>query len=106
VANVMLYGANRPHNVALVVLDVESVENWAKQQGLSAESLEKSPEVEQLIESELAKYGAEFRNYERPKRVVLIREDFTHENNMLTPSMKLKRRYVLEKYQAALDGLY
>jgi long-chain acyl-CoA synthetase len=106
IVNVMLYGANKPFNVALVVLDVDAVKGWAANARVSLGDLTESEAVRTLIKDELAHYGADFRNYERPSKFVLITEDFTQENDMLTPSMKLKRRNVLAKYEAELEALY
>jgi long-chain acyl-CoA synthetase len=102
----MLYGANRPHNVALVVIDALSVAEWAKEKGIGESDLEKNPQVRALIQSELQKYSTEFKRYERPQDLVLISEDFTTENDMLTPKMSLKRRKVLAKYGPLLDALF
>lgn len=106
ILNVMLYGANRPYNVALVVIDVDAVKDWAHKAGITLGDATESEAVRTLIKDELAHYGAEFKNYERPSKFVLVAEDFTQENGMLTPSMKLKRRHVLAKYEAALQALY
>lgn len=106
ILNVMLYGANKPYNVALVVLDVEAVKEWAAGTGTTLGDPTESEAVRALIKDELAHYGADFRNYERPSKFVLITDDFTQENGMLTPSMKLKRRHVLAKYEALLEALY
>ena len=106
ILNVMLYGANKPYNVALIVVDREAIEGWAKDNHVASENLLESDAARTLIKDELARYGSDFRNYERPTKFVLITEDFTQENDMLTPSMKLKRRNVLAKYEAQLEALY
>ncbi len=106
IINLMIHGANRPYNVALVVVQLEAVQSWAKQRGLSAEPLLDAPEVKQLILGELAKYSADFKSYERVKNVALIAEDFTTENGLLTPKMSLKRRNVAVKYGELFESLY
>jgi len=109
IANIMVYGMNRPFNVAVVVPDGESLELWAKENGVSAGSLESMIErkdVRELIAAELEKGSDGFRHYERCKDFVLTADDFSTENGMLTPTLKLKRRIVLKHYQAELDGLY
>jgi long-chain acyl-CoA synthetase len=106
VANVMLYGANRPYNVALVVPDLPAVEKWAAAQGLALGDVTKSKEVNDLLLAELQKFGRGFKSYEVPRKLTLTTEDFTTENNMLTPSLKLKRRNVLERYEKTLEALY
>ncbi|HSC88398.1 MAG TPA: AMP-binding protein, partial [Polyangiaceae bacterium] len=107
ILNIMLYGANKPHNVAVVVLDEASVRHWAKGQGLTLPAdPAQSPEVRKLIHGELVRYSSSFKGYERPRDFVLTAEDFTSENGMLTPKMSVKRRNVLARYGLALDALY
>ncbi|MBI4953288.1 MAG: long-chain fatty acid--CoA ligase [Myxococcales bacterium] len=106
IANVMIHGANHPYNVALVVLDKAAVEKWAAASGVATDNLEESPEVKKLVEEELQKYGRGFKGFERPEKFALILEDFSTDNGMLTPTLKLKRRNVLAKYESRLEALY
>ncbi len=106
VANVMIHGANKPYNVALVVLDVDSVRKWASDNGIEVADLTTNDKVRELIQKELADRGREFKGFERPQKFKLITDDFTTENGMLTPTLKLKRRNVLAKYEGDLDALY
>jgi long-chain acyl-CoA synthetase len=108
IANVMVHGMNMTHNVAIVVPDFESLVPWAREQGLGStpEELVKHPKVIEKIQTEVDAQSSEFRQYEKVRAVTLCAEDFTTENGMLTPSMKLKRRAVLEKYGDDLDALY
>jgi long-chain acyl-CoA synthetase len=107
IAAVMLHGADRPYNVALVVLERDRVRAWAKGNQLElAPELSRDPKVRELIAHELEIYGAELRSYERPRDFVITDEELTTENGMLTPSLKLKRQNVLAKFGAALEALY
>jgi long-chain acyl-CoA synthetase len=106
VANAMLHGANRPYNVALVVLDEPAVRQWASRRGLELADLTRDRRVEQLITEEVRRFSTEFRRFEVPRRVLLVAEDFTTENDLLTPTLKLKRRNVTSRYGAALEALY
>ncbi|MCX5743544.1 MAG: long-chain fatty acid--CoA ligase [Proteobacteria bacterium] len=107
VRNVMLYGANRPYNVALVVLDEERVRAWAATQDLAlATDLAADERVRTLVLDELRQQAAGFRSFERPLACALTTQPFTIENGLLTPTLKLKRRDVLAKFGAALDALY
>jgi long-chain acyl-CoA synthetase len=106
ILNVMLQGENKPYNVALIVVDTESVMRWAKLAGLAVKDIVSDPQVRTLIQTELENYGNRFRSYERPKKFVLVTEDFTVENGLLTPSLKVKRRNVLSRYGKALEALY
>jgi len=109
IANCMIDGTNRPYNIAVIVPDMESLRDWADAEGISYDSdddlIEKEP-VSALIETEIQKYSTDWKGYERPRKFVLTAEDFTVENGMLTPSMKIKRRNVLEEYGDAIDALY
>ncbi|MBK7976567.1 MAG: AMP-binding protein [Deltaproteobacteria bacterium] len=106
IANVMLHGANRPYNVALVVIDEPAVREWLSQQGGELDDLTSDPRVERLIDDEVRRAASSFRGFEVPRRVLLVREDFTTENDLLTPTLKLKRRNVEKRHGAALDELY
>jgi long-chain acyl-CoA synthetase len=106
IANVMIHGANKPYNVALVVPDQDALKKWATDTGVDLGSIEKSDEVRKLIEKELAERSTSFKGFEKPKKFLITAEDFTTDNGLLTPTMKLKRRNVLEKYEKDLDALY
>ncbi|HVU01518.1 MAG TPA: long-chain fatty acid--CoA ligase [Polyangiaceae bacterium] len=106
VANAMIYGANRPYNVALVVLAMDAVRKWAEAEGIRSEDLAAEPRVASLIQREIEARSAVFKDYERPRHFILTVDDFTVENELLTPSLKLKRPRVVERYGAALDSLY
>jgi len=105
----MVYGDNRIYNVALVVPDMESLKKWAEGQGVATDSAEKlleSSKVRELMMGEVEKYSAEFKGFEKIKRITLTAEDFTTQNDMITPSMKVKRRVVWQKYGPQIEALY
>jgi long-chain acyl-CoA synthetase len=109
IANVMVDGTNRPYNVAVIVPDFESLEGWARKSGLAfnrREDLADKPETRRLIAAEIARLSSNFKAFERPEKFILVKEDFTTDNQMLTPSLKLKRRNVLARYGAELAKLY
>lgn len=107
ISNVMLHGANRPYNVALVVLDEPAVRSWAEEHGLRLEDPVRDPRIAKLIGDEIRRTSAStFRRFEVPRKFHIISEDFTAENDLLTPTMKLKRRNAEQRYGAVLDELY
>ena len=106
IANVMIYGANKPHNVALVVPDSDALRAWAERQGITLGNVCTNKQVHDLIRSEIDALSKDIKGYERVQDFVLCLEDFTTENGMLTPTLKVKRRVVLERYGQELDGLY
>lgn len=106
IANVMLYGANRPYNVALVSLNVEAVQAWAAREGIELGDARADERVHRLIAAEIEAHAEDLRGYEVPKRWVLTTDELTTANDMLTPTLKLKRRNVVARYQAELEALY
>ncbi len=106
ILNALLFGLNRPFNVALVVLDEAAVTRWAKEKSLDVRDMVSDTAVKELIEKELATRAQNFRGYEKPKAFTLIREDFTVENGLLTPSLKVRRKLVLDRYLPLLEALY
>jgi long-chain acyl-CoA synthetase len=109
VLNVMVYGDNKPFNVALIVANVDAVKEWGATNGVhghDADTLLADPKVRALFKAEVARLGAQFKGFEDIKDFALIAKDFTTENGMLTPSLKLKRRKVMEEYGKLVDALY
>ncbi len=106
ITNVMLYGANRPYNVALVVPDESAVRRWADENDLEIDDLRRDPRVLELIMSELTDRSTELKSYEVPVKALLLEEDFTTENDLATPTMKLKRRNIEQRFARELDALY
>jgi len=104
-----VYGDNRPWNVCLVVPDFPALEAWAREQGVadtSPAALCADERARAKIGEELARYGAGFRGYEKPRRWKLVPEEMTVENGLLTPKLSVKRRAVLERYRSELEALY
>jgi long-chain acyl-CoA synthetase len=109
VANAVLLGDKRKFSILLVVPDFEALEPWAKSQGLGGASrrdLIANPLVQQKLDNEVQGTLSDIARYERPKRIVLLEQDFTIESGELTPTLKVKRRMVEKNYQQAIDRAY
>jgi len=111
IANVMVHGANKPYNVALIVPEMSELREWAKksENGIgdtSDDALMNDPKVKNLIRQELETYSSDFKQFEKVLKFELIKDDFTVHNNFLTPSLKLKRRNVLQTYGDRIEKLY
>ncbi len=109
IINAMVYGDNRLFNVALIVADTDAVKKWAADNGVSADSPEKLVEngrVREMLQAEVEKASQSFKGFERIKKIAVTAEDFTTQNGMLTPSLKVKRRVVWAKYQPQIEALY
>ncbi len=108
VANAMVYGDNRPYNIAVIVPSFPELEAWAKRQGLSqrGEALLASSAVHDLYVADVRDFSAKLKGFETVRDVVLVSEDFTVDNGLMTPSMKVKRRAVTARYLAAIEQRY
>jgi long-chain acyl-CoA synthetase len=106
ISNVMVHGANKPYNVAVVTLDPEAIKKWADAEGRTLADPTHDAGVEKLIKGEIEQRTLAFKAFEKPRKLVIADEDFTTENGMLTPTLKLKRRKVLDRWGAALEKLY
>jgi long-chain acyl-CoA synthetase len=108
VSQVFIHGENRPYNVALVVPDREALLSWAGKEQLGGDYLAilENRNTKDLLRMELESLSRDIRGYEKVKRFALIEDEFTTDNGMLTPTMKLKRRRVMERYQGQIDELY
>lgn len=109
VEQVVMVGDRRKHPSILVVPAFGPLESWARGNGVSWTSraeLLADPAVVAHMESELFGMLGSFASYERPKKLALLDEEFTVENGMLTPTLKVKRRVVQEKLDAVIDRLY
>ncbi|WP_437499594.1 AMP-dependent synthetase/ligase [Sorangium sp. So ce1099] len=107
--NAMVHGDNRLFNVALIVPELAALTEWARGEGLTFESPEamlEHPRVVARVQAEVDKCTSGAKGFEKIKKIALTAEDFTAENGMLTPTLKLKRRVVLQKYGPALEALY
>jgi len=109
VLNAMVYGEGKPYNICLVYPDKAYVLDQGKKLGLAGEfkDLLKEPKMkEHLVGRITSILEGKFGSYELPKKYVFLEEDFTLENGMLTQTMKLKRRVVVERYKKEIESQY
>lgn len=109
VNQVVLVGNGRKFPAALVVPDWERVESYAQLKGIKAGNhaeLCKHPRLIDLFERQIAGLTTELAQYERVKKVALLENELTIEGGELTPTLKVKRRVVDEKYHDVIDALY
>ncbi len=109
VENAMIYGENRAYNVCIVVPDFLALKKWAEKNGLPAdpEELVKRSETAAFLEKEIVDaIKGSYGGYEIPKKFIFTTEPFTLENGMLTQTMTLKRRAVLDKYGDRIEACY
>ncbi len=108
VSQCVVIGDRRPYLVALVTLDPEEAEKFAAEHRLPGdpEALAESPEVRAVIQAHLDKVNRKFARVEQVKKFAILPRDLSQEGGELTPTMKVKRNVVAEKYADRIDALY
>jgi long-chain acyl-CoA synthetase len=102
-------GDRRPYNVALVVLDPDACGAFAKEHGIedaSPAGLARDPRVQAAIEGAIAEANTHLSRVEQIKKWCLLETEWQPGGEELTPTMKLKRRPIAEKYAREIDELY
>jgi long-chain acyl-CoA synthetase len=109
VLNAVMVGNKRKFPSLLVVPEIEAVKAWAEERNISsadAASLFAQPDVVAKIEREVMGSLRDLATFEMPKKIMLLEQDFTIEAGELTPTLKVKRSVVEEKYADRIEELY
>jgi long-chain acyl-CoA synthetase len=109
ILNAVVLGDRRKFIVALVVPNPVTVSAKAAEQGIRFSNqleLAAHPFVRSLLQSEIQRLTHHLAQYETIKRFAILPDDFTFDNGALTFTMKLKRRFVEEKYRDVIESLY
>jgi long-chain acyl-CoA synthetase len=109
VSQSVMHGDRRPFPVMLITLDEEEIVPWAQQHGIedtSIPALARNPEVHALIQGELDKVNARYAQVEQVKKFFILDHDLSQETGELTPTLKVKRNIINEKYGEQFDKLY
>jgi long-chain acyl-CoA synthetase len=108
VSQVMVYGADHNFVTALVTLDPEAIQDWADAHRLTGSyaDIVSSPQARELVQSYVDTLNVNLNRWEQVKRFTILERDLTVEDGEITPSLKLRRKAVTEKYRATLDALY
>lgn len=108
-SQILVHGNRRNFISALITMDEEAVKKWAADNGIQADStaeLAQNDKVRAFFQDALDRLNAQLARYETIKKFELLPEDFTVEGGELTPSLKVKRKVVEQKYQQILDSFY
>ena len=109
IGTAVVVGDRRKYASVIISPHFPLLEEWARGNGLSFSSREElvaHPEVKALYESIVGEVNRSLARYETLKRILLVPDEFTADNGALTPSMKLRRKTIEERYRAQIDGLY
>lgn len=108
ISQAVMHGDRRPYPVALITLDPETAPQWAEQNGLPTDlaALSKEQKTIDEVQRVLDAANSHYASVEQIKRFAILPEDFSQATGELTPTLKVKRNVVEEKYAAELDALY
>jgi len=102
-------GDQRPYNTALIVLDADFAPAWAGQQGIDEHSLEAlapDPRVREAVQEGVDRANETLAKPEQIKKFTIVPGDWLPSGDELTPTMKLKRKPIAEKYAAQIEAMY
>lgn len=115
ISQIMLIGDDRPYLSALIVPDFDALVNALREAGgkpkkpNSAEArqeLASSEATSSLIESDIRRLQHELSAFERVRRFTILPEEFSVENGMMTPTLKIKRKEVMKQYEGMIEEMY
>jgi long-chain acyl-CoA synthetase len=108
VAQAMVHGDRHPHLVALIVPDAEFAKDWAAHNNLANDlaSLVQNPAFNRAVGAAVERVNATLSPLERIRRFALLPESFTIDNAMLTPSLKIRRHKIRERWGETIQKLY
>ncbi len=109
ILNAVMLGDGRKFPIMLVVPELAALSAWATDQGLSftdPAGLAASQQAAAKLEGEVKKSLRDLAKFEVPKKLLVVPDDFTIEDGLLTPTLKVKRRAVAERYAEEIEAVY
>jgi long-chain acyl-CoA synthetase len=108
ISQAVMYGDRKPFPVALVTLDPEEIVPWAKEQGLPEDlgELAEEDKVQELVQKELDRANSNYAQVEQVKKFKILDHDLSIETGELTPTLKVKRNVVYERYEDLFESMY
>lgn len=108
VSQAVVFGDARKFLVALVTLDMEYAEAWARDNGVTAgpDEIHSDPRIVSAVEAEIARVNRGLESYETVKKIKILPTEFSMDKGEVTPSLKLRRRVIAKNYQQIIDSLY
>ena len=109
ISQVMVYGDRRPYPVALITINPDELSKFAREQGIltsDASAIVKHPKVAERIGRTVEEKNTQLQSYAKIKRFTVLPADFTLDGGELTPTLKVKRKVVSQKYKDAIEELY
>ncbi|MFY0631614.1 MAG: long-chain fatty acid--CoA ligase [Flavobacteriaceae bacterium] len=106
IEQIMIIGEGQKMPAALIQLNFEFVNEWAKRKGLNTNEIYKSEKLRNRVQKEIDHYNKKFGKWEQIKNFEMTSEEWTAESGHLTPTMKMRRKIILEKHRDLHDKIY
>ena len=109
VMDAVLVGEGQPYLTALIALDEETVSDWAQNHDVPFSSfadLASQPEVVDLIDGEVRKVNAQWSDREQILDFRILQWELSHDEEELTPTLKVRRKIICEKYSELIEEMY
>jgi len=109
ISQAFVFGDRRKYLTALLTLSPEELAKWAAQNGVAEidpAALARNPRVEGMIRARVDEINGKLASFEQIKKFAILSSDFSQETGELTPTLKVKRKVVIQKYGRILDALY
>ena len=109
IEQIMVVGAGKRMATAIIQPNTDHVTKWLKENGIKCDSLPKAikePRLKKIIEDEVEHHNQNFGSWEQIKKIELTPDEWSIDKGHLTPTMKLKRKVIAEKYSDLIDSMY
>jgi long-chain acyl-CoA synthetase len=109
ITDAVVIGDKKPYLTVIIMIDQENVERYAQDHDVpfsNYASLTRAPEIQGLIQEEIDRVNRKFARVEQVKKFFLLDTQLTAEDEELTPTMKLKRKFVQQKYTPQIEAMY
>ena len=109
ISQIMVIGSERKNLAALIVPNFDALKAWASENSIETDNLSamlQAREVQQHIQREIRSRLTDFADFEQVRRFVLLEKEFSQEADEMTPTLKLKRNVIIERYSDEIEGMY
>ncbi len=108
ISHAVMYADRRPYPVALLTLDPDAIIPWARERGLPDDigALARDTDVQDLVQLAVDSANSRYARVEQIKRFAILGHDLTQEDGELTPTMKIKRNVIYQRYADTFDEIY
>ncbi len=108
ISQAVMFGDRKPYPVALITLDPEEMVPWANERGLPEDlsELTRTDEVRELVQREVDRANSNYAQVEQIKKFEILDHDLSIDSGELTPTLKVKRNVINERYSEVFDSMY